>query len=203
MVDLARKIAINLMLGLIAVIVIVVAYSALDTELPSFPLAMWVIPPGGSALDHYPNNTIVAAETFTAREIFVRNRTCFRHIDHWFVQDGQRFLVDSPPNLWFPKSLGLQTQNWESRVPEALHTGPASYMMRLLWYCWENPLSWLVPYEQTLRYVVYIVNRDTQSQLHFNKRQTAAAVLLRLHRVVLPPMFFLPDQEAQLNRLGN
>lgn len=151
-------------LGALAVIVAgAIAYNWNDNTPPSFIVAMWVIP-----------DKLHAGETFTIREIYMRERLCARHIDHGFSQgpdgDGEfgsineptygMHRISSPDDLLWPQVRGLLTTNFDAEVPVSLNPGKATYVMSLVWTCWWNPISYVAPYRRRLTYPVTILPED-------------------------------------------
>lgn len=138
-----------------------------DKTPPSYILAMWTIP-----------HELVPGQRFASTEIFVRNRLCARHIDHGFSQDDispvptfGNHQVQSPTDLWFPIQRGLLQHTFNADVPIELHRGAALYVMRIVWFCWWNPISWMTPFQDRETYPVWILGSEDIDLGQFNDLQ--------------------------------
>lgn len=149
MVRRMTRAALHGLLILITLLLVLIAYSWSDRTPPSFVIAMWVTP-----------YELQPEQPFTTIEIFVRNRLCTRHIEQYFVQGETSYILDSPTDLWFPTRYGLIKQGFDNLVPRELKPGSATYVMRLLWVCWWNPITWMNPISFIARYNVKVVPPD-------------------------------------------
>lgn len=147
----------NLFMAIVMLAAGSIAWNWSDQELPSFPLAMWIIP-----------DRLHPGETFTIREVYVRRKLCARHIDHGFSQNSNEVIgagepaygmyrLPSPDDLLWPVVKGLLTTNFDATVPVSILPGKATYVMSLVWTCWWNPITYISPYRKRLTYDVMIL----------------------------------------------